>query len=252
MRRFLKRVDKFFEVMTGLRAGLKFDIPGTVLTDKRDASGLFFDFCVNHSHGPGLHKWKHYITYYDRKISPLLERDLRILEIGVQSGGSLRMWESVTTPASRIVGIDINPECMQFTSSKSSVVIGSQVDPEFLKSVVEKHGPFDIIVDDGSHWPEHQRLSLEYLSNGIAPGGVYIIEDVHGRANGFSSFIVPLILRLSEMRIKTEFSDCASNSLQRSIDTIECGPFFFAIWFRTVTMEDVQDFKVGDYWIPYY
>ena len=161
------------------------------------------------------------------------------------------MWESVTINESRIVGIDINPECLQFASSKSTIAIGSQVDKDFLKSVIQQHGPFDIIVDDGSHWPEHQRLSLEYLCHGVAPGGVYMIEDVHGRANGFSSFVVPLILRMSEMRIKTEFSDCSSNSLQRYIDTIECGPFFFAIWFRKEPMEDVQDFKAGDYWIPY-
>jgi hypothetical protein len=247
-----KRIGKVIEAVIGLRFGLKFESPLRRKQSNTKTLGVFSEFCATYSHGPGLHKWKHYITYYDRKVSPLLVRDLRILEIGVQSGGSLRMWESVTTPETRIVGIDINPKCLEFSSVKSTVCIGSQVDREFLKGIVNQYGPFDIIVDDGSHWPEHQRLSLEYLFDSVACGGVYIIEDVHGRVNGFSSFMIPLILRLSEMRIKSEFSDCVSNSLQRYIDTIESGPFFFALWFRSETMEDVQDFKSGDYWIPYY
>ena len=35
-----------------------------------------------------------------------------------------------------------------------------------------------MIIDDGSHLPSHQLLSLETLWPALAPGGLYIVEDV--------------------------------------------------------------------------
>lgn len=37
-------------------------------------------------------------------------------------------------------------------------------------------GGFDMIVDDGSHNPNHIIVSLDNLWAGVKPGGVYIIE----------------------------------------------------------------------------
>jgi hypothetical protein len=38
--------------------------------------------------------------------------------------------------------------------------------------------PLFLIVDDGSHIPEHQILSFNLLFNKLLPGGTYIIEDI--------------------------------------------------------------------------
>ena len=37
------------------------------------------------------------------------------MEIGVFNGGSLKIWKNYFGPDSRIIGIDINPECKRFT-----------------------------------------------------------------------------------------------------------------------------------------
>lgn len=39
-------------------------------------------------------------------------------------------------------------------------------------------GNFDIIIDDGSHWPQHQIISFETLWKAVKPGGMYIVEDI--------------------------------------------------------------------------
>jgi hypothetical protein len=39
-------------------------------------------------------------------------------------------------------------------------------------------GPWDTIIDDGSHVPAHMTFSLFSLWNSIKPGGLYIIEDL--------------------------------------------------------------------------
>lgn len=41
-------------------------------------------------------------------------------------------------------------------------------------------GGFDILLDDGSHLPEHQFTTFVHLWSAIRPGGVLMIEDVHG------------------------------------------------------------------------
>jgi hypothetical protein len=46
-----------------------------------------------------------------------------------------------------------------------------------LKEVVDKWGPFDIVLDDGSHMNHHVIFSFEQLFNSIKPSGVYVVED---------------------------------------------------------------------------
>jgi hypothetical protein len=60
------------------------------------------------------------------------------------------------------------------------VRIGSQTDAAFLKGVVEEFGPFDLIVDDGSHHSSHIITSFNHLfSDGLKDSGVYFVEDLH-------------------------------------------------------------------------
>ena len=52
------------------------------------------DLFLNSSDGT-LHKWFHYFEFYHRFFSPYLTKpNLRILEIGVFRGGSLKMWRN--------------------------------------------------------------------------------------------------------------------------------------------------------------
>ncbi|MEM1065337.1 MAG: class I SAM-dependent methyltransferase [Pseudomonadota bacterium] len=130
--------------------------------------------------GPRINKWHHYIPLYDRYFAPFRGRDrVRMLEIGVAKGGSLKMWRSYFGPEATIFGIDIREKCRGLGGASAEVRIGSQDDPYFLGDVVAEMGGIDIVLDDGSHQMPHVRRTLEILFPMLAPGGIYMIEDLH-------------------------------------------------------------------------
>ena len=129
-----------------------------------------------------VHKWHHYFDIYTKHFEAYRNRPIRMLEIGVFRGGSLRMWKEYLHPDSTIVGIDIDKSCKdhEIADRKVFVRIGSQADPEFLTKVNEEFGPFDIILDDGSHKTHHQNISFGALFRpALVDGGCYMVEDVH-------------------------------------------------------------------------
>jgi hypothetical protein len=129
------------------------------------------------------HKWTQYFAIYEAVFGSRRKEPLRILEIGVLRGSSLRLWKRYFThPETLIVGIDIEPQCIQFDAPADGirVRIGSQADALFLKGVVEEFGPFDLIFDDGSHRSSHMIASFNDLfSEGLKDTGIYLVEDLH-------------------------------------------------------------------------
>ena len=129
-----------------------------------------------------VHKWHHYFDIYTKHFGPYRDRPIKMLEIGVFRGGSLRMWKDYFHPDSTIVGIDIDKTCKAHEIADRNVFvrIGSQADPAFLAEVNEEFGPFDIILDDGSHKTHHQNISFGALfRSALKDGGCYMVEDVH-------------------------------------------------------------------------
>ena len=57
---------------------------------------------------------------------------------------------------------------------------GDAGEVDFLRKMVDSEDDkFSIIVDDGSHVPEHQLLAFNYLfEHGLDWGGKYVIEDI--------------------------------------------------------------------------
>jgi len=131
---------------------------------------------------PNVHKWLHYLSVYEDVLRHLVGRQIRFLEIGVAGGGSLEMWRRYFGPAATIVGIDTEAACRQFDHPKRNidVRIGKQQDVAFLRAIIDELGPFDVIVDDGSHLTSHMIESFRFLFlHGLADGGVYLAEDTH-------------------------------------------------------------------------
>ena len=64
--------------------------------------------------------------------------------------------------------------------------VADQGDPDELAAVVRVSGEpgFDVIVDDGSHRPDHQQVSLDFLFHHVKPGGLYFIEDLMSNGLG--------------------------------------------------------------------
>jgi hypothetical protein len=124
-------------------------------------------------------KWLHYLPIYEQLFSPRRGAAVRLLEIGVQYGGSLELWRQYFGPDAVIYGVDIEPACASRCDPPNQVRIGSQADAAFLTSVVDEMGGLDLVLDDGSHVASHQRATFETLWPLLAVGGVYVIEDLH-------------------------------------------------------------------------
>ena len=129
-------------------------------------------------------KLAHYLPEYQRLFTKSDGSKVDFLEIGVQHGGSYRLWKNFFgEDLLRWTGIDINQKCLalnnQLSPEKGLVYCGSQADPVFLEDVASQRGEFDVVIDDGSHQSEHIIASFKNLAKHVRDGGLYIIEDVH-------------------------------------------------------------------------
>jgi hypothetical protein len=126
-----------------------------------------------------IHKWMHYFEIYDRHFSRYRGTDVHVVEIGVNQGGSLQMWKHYFGPRAVIYGVDINPSCKALEEEQVEILIGSQEDRAFLRSVAGKIPRMDILIDDGGHMMEQQINTFEELFGHVDSRGVYLCEDMH-------------------------------------------------------------------------
>lgn len=126
-----------------------------------------------------MHKWVHYFDVYHRHLRYLRGHPITFIEIGVFNGGSLRMWREYFGPASRIVGVDINTECVRYAEPGIEIVIGDQGDRGFLRELRERYPGAQAVLDDGGHTMTQQVATFEELYPHLDPEGVYICEDLH-------------------------------------------------------------------------
>lgn len=130
---------------------------------------------------PGGHKWLDYFYIYDREFSRFRGQRPKILEIGVYKGASLKLWKEYFGDGATIVGVDIDETCRVYNSPSNDIFveIGSQDDGAFLQKVAADFGPFDLIIDDGSHIASHQIASFNALfPAALKDGGTYFVEDL--------------------------------------------------------------------------
>jgi hypothetical protein len=108
--------------------------------------------------------------------------DARIVHGRNNGGASLKMWYDYFQHAT-IYGIDVN-ECSNLNNDRIRTFVADQGSIEDLNGFVKATGAieFDIIVDDGSHRPDHQQISFSYFFKKLKSGGLYFIEDL--LANG--------------------------------------------------------------------
>lgn len=130
----------------------------------------------------------HYTPFYSLLLEHRKENVFKVLEIGIgtpevmshvpgyKAGASLRMWEEYF-PYALIFGIDKvsywcgSPDIFTHQADQSK--------PESYREFVDNNGPFDLIVDDGSHNVDDQLLTAKTLLPFLREGGLYIIEDVN-------------------------------------------------------------------------
>lgn len=125
-----------------------------------------------------IHKPMNYFEIYEKHFAQFKNTRVRILEIGVENGGSLKMYKQYFGKDSTVIGIDINPKCMDLELEGFRIYIGDQADRKFLESIMKTEIYFDIIIDDGGHLMNQQITSFEVLFKYVSNGGIYLIEDV--------------------------------------------------------------------------
>jgi hypothetical protein len=139
-----------------------------------------------------------YSPIYYELLKDYKESFKDIMEIGVgnkelmckyvgkeyQVGASLKAWRDFFINAN-IYGLDIRRDVLFsedrldcfYTDQSSEVELENTIN-NIRKHRNDKNLFFDLIVDDGSHMPDHVATSFNYLSKYLRIGGFYIIEDV--------------------------------------------------------------------------
>jgi hypothetical protein len=116
-----------------------------------------------------------YERFYDFFLLPYKNKNITLFEIGIDAGRSLKMWLKMF-PKAKIYGMDIDHE---YEHPKGKVFKGDQNSKSDLNKIIKTISKANIIIDDGSHKPEHQLFTFNYLFNNLlSDGGIYIIEDI--------------------------------------------------------------------------
>jgi predicted O-methyltransferase YrrM len=123
-----------------------------------------------------------YTRLYDMLFAPYRNRRINLLELGWAAGGgtlgsSVRMWLEYFKEA-HIFGFDTT-DLSEMPEPRLSFIRGDVGSEEDLRSVARAALSFDVIIDDASHASYHQQLAFKLLYPQLAPGGLYIIEDLH-------------------------------------------------------------------------
>jgi hypothetical protein len=124
------------------------------------------------------HLTHNFAQFYDRYFTELRDRPIKLLEIGIGRGASIRMWKRYFRRA-QLFAVESEPRRGKYRFLGAKVYVGRQEDRTFLRSMMDQIGPVDIIIDDGSHRVDDQQITLGCLFPYLKPGGHYIIEDIH-------------------------------------------------------------------------
>lgn len=113
-----------------------------------------------------------YTKTYAELFKHLRDRPIRMLEIGVACGASLKTWSAYFQKA-EIFGRDIKPACAGLCAGYPRVNIAT-VDAR----CTPLPGPWDIIIDDASHIPADIVAIWRNTWGELKTGGLYCIEDL--------------------------------------------------------------------------
>tara|TARA_B100000959_G_C14715642_1_gene514755 strand:- start:70 stop:651 length:582 start_codon:yes stop_codon:yes gene_type:complete len=117
-----------------------------------------------------------FINFYEGLFLPYKNKEINLLEIGVQRGASLNLWNDYFVNAKSITGMDIDASSIldeerEKWTDKICLIEGDSTSSETLLK-------FDIIIDDGDHSYRTQIRTFENLYHKLKIGGVYVVEDV--------------------------------------------------------------------------
>jgi cephalosporin hydroxylase len=133
-----------------------------------------------------IHENAHgYAPHYEEAFAPMRDKPIRLLEIGVGSGASVKGWLAFF-PEATVVGVDITQGTNDWNTvgvqpnPRYAFIPGDQASQEFWESFsFAKDGGLDIIIDDGGHYANQVITTHNCLWPCLKPGGFYCIEDLN-------------------------------------------------------------------------
>jgi cephalosporin hydroxylase len=132
--------------------------------------------------------------FYQEKFEPLRNKKLTLVEIGVRSGASLKMWKEFFSKRATIIGIDnfqdFNDNQTPYDEEWLSDGVQFIDADGYTQEIVDKiDGGIDILIDDGPHTPQsHQKLLELYLPK-MNRGGYVVIEDISYNPDVIFSYV---------------------------------------------------------------
>lgn len=163
-------VDSLFYVRSGTRITMGDAEQQGVFCNASDLDAIGIKYRV------GKSSMDHnYLVNYERFLASLRTQPVRLLELGVFFGASMRMWEEYF-PRAEIYAVDIEPECGKFATQRAHVIQADLSNREEVSRLREIRP--QIIIDDASHIVSHQLLALFTLFDVLPSGGIYILEDL--------------------------------------------------------------------------
>lgn len=121
--------------------------------------------------------WHGYTGFYAQALP--VEVSGLVIEFGVFNGNSIR-WLLQRYPQARIVGADIVPPQPQWpVHARVEYAQLDQASDAQVQALLQRLPPAELIIEDGSHMPSHQWRCLWMGLDRLAPGGTYVLEDIH-------------------------------------------------------------------------
>lgn len=124
-----------------------------------------------------------YLDTYDKLFHSSKFTAKNILEIGMASGGSIRLWYDYFLNA-KIYGVDVNP----VSSIRADILNKPRIrtysetngyDFSFVqREFIDKDIRFDLVVDDGPHTLKSMIQCILLYSELLSDNGILVIEDV--------------------------------------------------------------------------
>lgn len=142
-------------------------------------------------------KGHNYAIHYDRVFGHLRDDQIKILEIGVGGGESIRMWLEYFHN-SHVYGCDIVSNTNPWNTHGGEANLrydflqGDQSDRTMWACYLAYSGrDFTVICDDGGHYSGQIQITFDCLWPTVVPGGWYVIEDLACGSTVGTVFLTP-------------------------------------------------------------
>lgn len=122
---------------------------------------------------------KYISNFYNDKFEKFKNKNISILEIGIQYGNSLKLWEQYFLN-SKIYSIDINKYYIHEYGDNVNIIIGDAYSEEMINYFKGMNIYFDIIIDDGPHTLNSQDYFLKNYQQLLKEkDSIIILEDIY-------------------------------------------------------------------------